>query len=93
MAYQLQKLKLENFRLYKEAEFDFSKLNLLIGGNSSGKSTVSKALLLLENSLRYHNWTKLTFGEGIDSLGSFKSVLNRGCDSSSDSIRFELLFF
>ncbi|AFC22953.1 AAA family ATPase [Saprospira grandis] len=92
MAYQLQKLKLENFRLYKEAELDFSKLNLLIGGNSSGKSTVSKALLLLENSLRYHNWTKLTFGEGIDSLGSFKSVLNRDCDSSSDSIRFELLF-
>ncbi|WCL81674.1 AAA family ATPase [Saprospira sp. CCB-QB6] len=90
MAYQLQKLKLKNFRLYKEAEFDFKKLNLLIGGNSSGKSTVSKALLLLENSLNRHQWSKLAFGEGVDGLGGFESVRNRDCDKDC-SIGFEIL--
>jgi len=43
-------LSVNNFRSFKQQEFDFSKINILIGENSSGKSSIIKFLLLLSKS-------------------------------------------
>ncbi|MFC1640506.1 ATP-binding protein [Patescibacteria group bacterium] len=43
---KIQKLRLTNFRKFKELELDFdSKLNIIIGPNEQGKSTVASALI------------------------------------------------
>lgn len=41
----VNQLILQNFKCFDRAEFDFKKLNILTGPNSSGKSTVIQALL------------------------------------------------
>lgn len=48
-------LTINNFRSFKEQTFNFSKVNVLIGENSSGKSSLIKFLLLLERSLKLNN--------------------------------------
>ena len=47
------KLIFKNFRGIKEGSIDLKKLNILIGGNNSGKTTVLEGLFLIPNPLRY----------------------------------------
>ena len=49
------KLKIENFALFeKETTFEIAPLTLLIGANSSGKSTFLKALDIC-HGLKFHS--------------------------------------
>lgn len=51
MPYYVSKLNLINIRSYDNVEIDFSRsINLLVGNNNSGKSTVIKALYKLQSS-------------------------------------------
>ena len=47
------KLSIINFRGIKKGEIDFKDLNILIGGNNSGKTTVLESLFLIPNPFRY----------------------------------------
>lgn len=49
------KLRLNNYRGFLNEEFDFSRINILIGENSAGKSSIFKFLLALKQSLRSPN--------------------------------------
>ncbi|WP_027002807.1 DUF3696 domain-containing protein [Hugenholtzia roseola] len=49
------KLRLNNYRGFLNEEFDFSRVNVLIGENSAGKSSVFKFLRALKQSLRFPN--------------------------------------
>src|SRR5437588_7580391 len=42
----ITRLKLENFKGFKEYTIDFSRVNVLVGGNNSGKTTIFHALQL-----------------------------------------------
>lgn len=44
-------LKVSNFRSFKEEFFDFRRINILIGENSSGKSSLLKLLLALKQTI------------------------------------------
>ncbi len=46
----LNKLIIKNFKLHKSAELDLCNLTILTGQNSSGKSSILQALLLLRQS-------------------------------------------
>lgn len=47
----IDKIRLMNIRSYKNTELNFSKsINLLVGNNNSGKSTIIKSLFKLQNS-------------------------------------------
>jgi predicted ATP-dependent endonuclease of OLD family len=85
---------LENFRVFKEHTwFDFAPITLLIGPNSSGKSSLTKALLLLKSSfLKYDDGFKLDFesDEIPLELGNFERVRNK--DSLSNYITFSFPF-
>jgi AAA15 family ATPase/GTPase len=72
---------IENFRVFGEPTwFDFAPITLLIGPNSSGKSSLLKSLQLLQNSEiaiinnRYKN--KLSFANESLNLFSEKNFLN-----------------
>ena len=47
------KLSIMKFRGIKKGEIDFKDLNILIGGNNSGKTTVLESLFLIPNPFRY----------------------------------------
>ena len=68
------KLSISNFRGIKKGEIDFKNLNILIGGNNSGKTTVLESLFLLPNPLRY-----VPYGinvEAVRILSSLHSTLD-----------------
>ena len=44
----IEALRVENFKAFRSAEFDFRPLTVLTGLNSTGKSTVIQALLLTQ---------------------------------------------
>jgi predicted ATPase len=70
-------LKLENFRSFLNEEFAFSRINILIGENSSGKSSILKFLLALKQSLQVPVNRELNInlrGEFTD-LGSYKDTI------------------
>ena len=46
------RLTIENFRGIKKSSLEFGKVNILIGGNNSGKTTILESLFLLPNPFR-----------------------------------------
>lgn len=47
----LKSLKLKNFRAFRDQQFDFSKINVFIGPNNSGKSSALSAINLIAQSV------------------------------------------
>ncbi len=77
------KLKLQNYRGFLNEEFDFSRINILIGENSAGKSSVLKFLLALKQSLYRTNKGEynLTLSDFYADLGNYyETVYNHEID-------------
>ncbi len=74
----ISKIKIKKFRTIQEAELDFRKINVLIGANNSGKSSVLYSLYALKNSIQKTS-------ESIDgiynlpnvNLGGFREVVHK----------------
>ncbi len=68
------KLEIDNYRSFKKQTFDFAKINILIGENSSGKSSLIKLFLALKQTIQTpaNRETLLALtGELVD-LGNYK---------------------
>jgi len=91
-------INIKNFRVFDESgvSFDLSPITILTGGNSSGKSTVVKALLLLQDFCQqlkadYDEGRTISLGkykmdfhkEPNNILGSFDLVRHQGDDEDS----------
>lgn len=75
----LTRIQLANFKCFDQLDLDLSNLNLLCGMNSSGKSTVIQALVLLHQSQRSGetlNGSLQLRGELID-IGTAEEVLSK----------------
>jgi len=63
----LRRVRLENFRGFERAEIEFKPLTVLVGSNSSGKSSFSHALSVLSHAHRnYSSSPRLTLTPGKD---------------------------
>ena len=84
----ITKLHLQNFRSVKDrVELPLSPLTLFTGSNSSGKSTVLKALLIISQTFRHRDINCAILLNGpLASLGSFDTVLHS--ESSTPKISF-----
>ena len=57
----IDNIELKNFRKFKHLpELNFSDINLFVGGNNAGKSTLSKAIILLLDNLKNMKGTSAT---------------------------------
>lgn len=87
------KLNLKNYKSLTDTTFDFSKVNILIGENSSGKSSLLKFLLLLKQSMMgFKNKSSLNIalkGEYFD-FGLFKDIIS--FNDTNKSLTFEFTF-
>lgn len=52
MSEEKTRLTIRNFRGIKEGSMGFGKINILVGGNNSGKTTILESLFLLPNPFR-----------------------------------------
>lgn len=88
---QLKGIAINNFRVFKaHTQFDFAPITILTGPNSSGKSSLFKALLMLADSAKKYQLTELDFTGESHYLGNFEDVLNS--ESGSDTLTFDLDF-
>jgi predicted ATPase len=70
---KLEQLTIENFKCFKsEKTFDFPRLTILTGANSSGKSSVINAILMVLQSEGFPN-SLSTNGDYVN-LGDFKDI-------------------
>jgi predicted ATPase len=77
------KLRLNNYRGFLNEEFDFSRVNILIGENSAGKSSIFKFLLALKQSMRSPNnrdYNLTLSGEETDLGNYYETIYNHETD-------------
>ena len=92
---EITKFGLQNFRVFKEYfEFELAPIMVLTGPNSSGKSSLSKALMLLkaneyELNMNVHLGIKLNYFKGEHDLGNHIMNVN---DKEKNSF-YSLTFF
>mgnify|MGYP000092698862 CR=1 FL=1 len=79
---EITKFGLKNFRVFKEHyDFDLAPIMLLTGPNNSGKSSLTKALLLMKENGEYiaeagEIERTLNYYKGLHDLGSHKLILS-----------------
>ena len=82
----LNRLKLENFKAWREADLEFGGVTGFFGDNSAGKSSLLQLLLLLEQTSNATDRSVvLDLGGPADlvSLGTFKDVIHRHDDQNA----------
>lgn len=74
----LRFLRIRNFRAYRDHRFDFKRINIFIGANNSGKSTVLSAINLLAQT---HTESRgraspLVLNGPYEQLGTYQDVVH-----------------
>lgn len=86
---QIKTIYFDNYRIFeKQNNFDLTPINFLIGPNSSGKSSIFKALLLLKSNIT-NDLQILDFSNTKHNLGSFENTINKNCKTESLTFGFE----
>jgi hypothetical protein len=88
----LKRLTLRNFRAFKSQDFDFSKINVFVGPNNSGKSSAISALNLLSQTINSPelDQSPLVLNGAFDTLGTFIDLVHGG--RSNTPMGFDLAF-
>lgn len=87
----IKKIRIQNFKSLEDVTLEIKPLNFLFGPNSSGKSSVIKAILFLYKNLFPLNSGKSTFKIDKDTdLVSYEDIVT-GNDTTKDII-FEIYF-
>ncbi|MCP9755179.1 DUF3696 domain-containing protein [Lacihabitans sp. CCS-44] len=88
----------ENFRVFKEnTSFDLKPITVLVGTNSSGKSSLIKAIEFLKGDFRINfinkvaNFMNIEISKGLE-LGGFNNIKNNN-NYESEIISFSYPFF
>jgi predicted ATPase len=72
---RIEQLTIENFKCFKrEQTFDFGRLTILTGANSSGKSSVMQALLMILQSEQFP--AELSTNGDYVNMGDFREISN-----------------
>lgn len=82
-------LKINNYRSFINQKFNFSKINILIGENSGGKSSLLKLLLALKQTHDSPNEVNLKLNGDYTDLGNFEEVVYYRNKNRKIKIEFE----
>lgn len=85
----MKNYRLKNYKMIEDYEFDLNKINIIVGENSSGKSSFLRSLQLLKQTA-YFSFEKLhtNFKEGID-FGEYSNLVKNKDESM---VGFKVIF-
>ena len=83
-----QEIHINNFRCFKDFNFEMSRVNILIGENSSGKSSLLKFLLSIKQTLDDPEISNLILNGQLVDLGNFKESVYFHKDEEKISFGF-----
>lgn len=86
----LQKISLENYRSFHKAEIKLSKITLLLGPNSGGKTSVFSALLSVLQSEKFPNY--LSLNGSLAETGDYREVVSSHDNKRNISVGVELVY-
>lgn len=88
----MEKIELNNFKIFKEkTEFDLLPITILTGRNNSGKSSIIKALLLMDDFLNSNDQFYLKFSQKNifkHKINGFKNAISWESDKNYFTIGF-----
>ena len=70
----IKNINISNFKSFQNLNFDFKKVNIILGPNNSGKSNILRLLLLLKQSFTSSLESTLILNGNLIDLGSFKDI-------------------
>jgi predicted ATPase len=87
----ISEISISNFKSVRDARVGLSPLTVVVGRNSSGKSSLIQALLLSVQHLtnRYSSDRKISLNQHLVRLGSFSQMHRHGAESSITTIGIE----
>jgi len=92
----LKKIKIENFKVFKEFELEFnSGLNILVGDNEVGKSTILEAIHLALTGMingKYLNTELTQYLFNKDAVMEYITNVENGVSAKPPEIKIELFF-
>jgi len=80
--------KINGFRSFDSESFNFKRINILIGENSGGKSSLIKSLLALKQTLEYPDISNLVLNGKLTDLGNYKESIR----NHEDDLQMEFSF-
>jgi predicted ATPase len=84
-------LELRNFRAFQSVKLKFSKLNIFVGPNNAGKSSIVSALnLIAQNAKNGRQQSGLTLNGAYTDLGTYYDVVNGHKASKNIGIKFAI---
>jgi len=84
----IRKLKIENFKSHRYTDLELSNLTILCGANSSGKSSIIQAMLLLRESFHKYEFNYLDLKTDSVNIGTAKEALYQF--SEKDEFAFQI---
>lgn len=86
--YKLQSIELKNFKSIVHAEVDFQPLTVVVGANSSGKSSLLQAILALSQTVYSMDQTgRFSLNGKFIGLGTFEETKNFASEGPNSSIQ------
>ncbi|HLP66086.1 MAG TPA: DUF3696 domain-containing protein [Rhizobium sp.] len=84
--------KIQNFKSFKSPpSLPMSKINVLAGANSSGKSTIIQSMLLLKQTVQYGSPERgVALNGPLLRMGEFGDIRNFDAEGANVTIEFEL---
>ena len=73
---RLKKLRLTNFKSFRDCHFEFGDFNVIVGANASGKSNLIDALRFLNNITLHGFADAISLAGGIESISPLKPYLS-----------------
>lgn len=88
----ISKLTLRNFRAFRNQSFDFSRINIFVGPNNSGKSSAVSAINLLAQTIANAdiNQSQLVLNGPFDQLGTYLDLVHGGRANTPIGIEFSV---
>ena len=91
LALPLTRVRITNFKAIKDVSFDLKPLNLILGGNSAGKSSILQALVLCSQNFNRGTTYSFDLNNQYLTLGPFGDLMRRGT-RQGDNLTVELQF-
>ena len=87
----VSEVSIKNFKSVREARVELRPLTVVVGRNSSGKSSLIQALLLSVQHLtnRYSSDRKISLNQHLVRLGAFTQMHRHGAESPLTSVGIE----
>ena len=86
--YKLRSIELKDFKSISHAEVEFRPLTVIVGANSSGKSSLLQAILALTQSVRFGDSTgRFPLNGELVRLGAFEEVKNFSSETPDSPIQ------